>query len=221
MGILEQVTQLKNQGITDEQIITELQQQGISPREINDALSQSQVKNAVAGQDMEAPMPQYDQQSNPYTPQTQEYSEQQTYDQYAPQNYQPQQEAYYPQAGYDQSAQTTTDTDTIIEVANQVFIEKIKKIENKVNELNEFKTLTKSKVDNIDARLTKIETTISQLQSAIIQKVGAYGENLSNIKKEMNMMQDSFRKVTGSKAVKKHSAPKLKRKTTKRKTSKK
>ena len=47
MGTLEQVMQLKNQGMADAQIIGALQQQGISPKEINDAISQAQIKSAV------------------------------------------------------------------------------------------------------------------------------------------------------------------------------
>ncbi len=49
MGILDQVTQMRNQGKPDEEIVNNLQQQGISPREINDALSQAEIKNAVSG----------------------------------------------------------------------------------------------------------------------------------------------------------------------------
>ena len=45
MGVLEQITQMKNQGIPDQEIVSNLQEQGVSPREINDALSQSQIKN--------------------------------------------------------------------------------------------------------------------------------------------------------------------------------
>jgi len=44
MGILEQVTKMKEQGIPDNQIANKLQEQRVSPKEINDALNQSKIK---------------------------------------------------------------------------------------------------------------------------------------------------------------------------------
>ena len=47
MGTLEQVSEMKNQGMTETEIISRLRQEGVSPRQINDALAQLQIKNAV------------------------------------------------------------------------------------------------------------------------------------------------------------------------------
>ena len=47
MGVLEQVSQMKSQGIQEQEIISRLNQQKISPKEINDALNQSRIKDAV------------------------------------------------------------------------------------------------------------------------------------------------------------------------------
>ena len=54
MGVLEQVTTLKNQGFSEQEIVDNLQQQGISPKEITDAINQSQIKSAVS--DTEPPI---------------------------------------------------------------------------------------------------------------------------------------------------------------------
>ena len=51
MTVLEEVTKLKNQGMSEADIIHNLQQRGVSPREIDDSISQAQIKNAVAGED--------------------------------------------------------------------------------------------------------------------------------------------------------------------------
>ena len=48
MGILEQITQMKNQGMPDEEIASKLQEQRISPKEITDAMNQSKIKSAVS-----------------------------------------------------------------------------------------------------------------------------------------------------------------------------
>jgi hypothetical protein len=210
MSILEEITQMKKQGIGDKEIVGTLQQKGISPKEITDALSQSQIKSAVGGaqgtQEMEPsimeqnpPAPRQQAQEN-YAPQTQEISEQ---DMYAPQSEYAQQE-YYPEEGYEDYAQGGTDTDTMIEIAEQVFSEKMKKITKQLADINEFKTLAQVKIENAVARLKRIETIIDKLQISILEKVGSYGQNLSSIKKEMSMMQDSFGKVVNQAVRKDH-----------------
>src|SRR3989304_214793 len=56
MGVLEQVIQMREQGIPDQDIVSQLQEQGIHPRSISDALNQANIKSAVGGganEDME------------------------------------------------------------------------------------------------------------------------------------------------------------------------
>jgi hypothetical protein len=192
MGILEQIRQMQNQRIPDEEIVSKLREQGVSPREINDAINQSQIKKAVVD-DGEMNFPPQQTQEN-YIPQTQEIPE------YSPEGESTQQQEYIqPQEGYQQDQYGYSpggiDSDTIIELAEQVFFEKTKKIQKQVEDLNEFKTLSETKIENISDRLKRIETTIDKLQIAILEKIGSYGENINSIKKEMSMMQDSFGKV--------------------------
>ncbi len=217
MGVLEQITQMKNQGIPDQKIVSNLQEQGVSPKEINDALSQSQIKNAVSntrdieqmqpaitGQNPPTPNPQ--EQGN-YIPKTQEMPELPRTEQemYAPQPQQenPQQEEFYQQQDAYNYPAEGVGSDIIIEIAEQVFSEKIKKIQKQVEIINEFKTFAQTKIDNTAERLKRIEATIDKLQIAILEKIGSYGRNIESIKKEMGMMQDSFGKVVNQ-AVRGH-----------------
>ena len=134
MAVLEQVLNMKKQGIPDEQIISELKQRGISPKEINDALKQAQIKNAVTDYEDEmqpsmmsqgeVPSPNPNQQTQAYQPGSYEASQQAVPQQeYAPmpqqQEYQPQEQQYYaPSTTTEYSA--GMDTDTIIEIADQI-----------------------------------------------------------------------------------------------------
>jgi hypothetical protein len=194
--------QMRNQGIPDDQIVGTLQQQGISPGEINDAFSQAQIKNAVAGE--------YTGQGE-YAPQPQEtYAPAQ---QYAQQEYSPQENYGAQQGGYgDQYAQAGgISTDTTIEIAEQVFSEKIKKTEKQLREITEFKSLAQTKIDNFENRLKRIENTIDKLQITILEKIGSYGRDIETTRKEMSMMQDSFGKVINpliEKTSEKHEAHK-------------
>lgn len=225
MGILEQVTRMKNQGYRDDEIISELHQQGVPPKEINDALKQVQIKYAVSDvEDVEKMQPsiiragEEEDLSNPtsqistsYKSKTREMAEvpkedvyvPQPQDQYAPPQYaspqyppqQMSQEAYPSEVYSEYPAYGGFDTDTIIEISDQIFTEKIKKIQKQVESITEITTLLETKIDNISERLNRVETTIDKLQFAILEKVGSYGQNLESVKKEMSMMQDSFSKM--------------------------
>ena len=124
-----------------------------------------------------------------------EYSKEESQQQSQEQDYpQPSQESY---DNYDY-ASSSYNSDVMIEIAEQVFQEKTKKIQKQISEINEFKTLAETKIENISERLKRIETMIDKLQISILEKVGSYGNNLETTKKEMGMMQDSFRKVMNS-----------------------
>ena len=213
MGTLDQVTQMKNEGRTDQEISGALQQQGISPKEITDALSQAQIKNAVAG---ESPMPQemnYPDQAIPsqpqgqYTPSTQEIPEgsMQGMDQFQQGQggaYPPEQYSQDPYAGggYDQGypeqyAPAATDADTMMGIAEQVFSEKTKKMKKQIDEIAELKTLTQTKLDSIAERLKRLESMFDKLQINILEKVSDYGKGFEQTKKEVKMIQDSFGKM--------------------------
>lgn len=205
MGVLEQITQMKNQGMAEDQIIQELQEQGVSPQKINDALNQSQIKKAVSDYDnseeyspsadnpeIAPPIPQEESPSG-YYQQTKDISEQS----YAPfqedQNQYPQ-TGYENYAGYQEEAGGSY-SDTVIEISEQVFSEKIKKIQKQIDGLNEFKALAETKIKSSESSLKRIESILDKLQIAILERIGSYGKNLEGIKKEMSMMQDSFGKI--------------------------
>jgi len=110
----------------------------------------------------------------------------------------------------------------MIEIAEQVFAEKMRKIQRQLEDLNEFKTLTETKLNNATSRLKRIEQVMDKLQMAILEKVGSYGRGLDSIKKEMSMMQDSFSKTLPALVSKHphitHKKPEIKKPIVKKKT---
>ena len=247
MGTLDQVTQMKNQGVPENEIINKLKEQGVSPKAIGDAMDQSKIKNAVSRQvpdegmepslvgggaqpagnsaraqevrgvpNDEFYMPQSIPRYPTNQPRVQEYQEsaeqgynqesvnqpyQEQYQESYGGGYAPQEtysEEYYPQEGYGEdygADYSGGGTDTMIEIAEQVFAEKIRKMQKQLEDLNEFKTLAETKLTNATSRLKRIEETMDKLQMAILEKVGSYGQGLESIKKEMSMMQESFSKT--------------------------
>ena len=228
MGTLEDVTQLRQQGMTDEQIAGQLQQQGVPPKQIQDAIGQSNIKNAVTGSPetteggqmqpsitegaatQEQPAAQPAAAAAPaYASSTQEMGAQQT--QYG--------EEFYPQEGYyDDSGGGGYDSQTFVEIAEQAFAEKIKPTENKLSKLNEFMNLSKTQIDGMNERLQRMEKHFDKLQLEILEKIGSYGRNIAGIKDEMSMMQNSFSKVVKHKTATHHipKTPVKKRKTSKK-----
>lgn len=200
MGALEQIIQFRNQGIADEDIIKTLQNNGFSPKEINDSFNQAQIKNAVSAEaptnpENIPPSPEMEQQSN------------EAYSQMIPEE----QDMYYPQpqggGGGDYYSPGEFDTSTVIEISEQVFSEKIQTLQKKIDDVAEFKILAESKIHNLLERIKSVEKIIDTLQISILKKVGSYGGNLENIKNEMSMMQDSFRKMvshTSNRHAEKH-----------------
>ena len=53
MSLIEKITQMQKQGITNEEIIKTLQDEGVSPREISEAFEQIAVKSAVSSGELE------------------------------------------------------------------------------------------------------------------------------------------------------------------------
>jgi len=241
MGALDQVKQMKQMGLSEQEISNRLFEQGITPKAITDAFSQAKIKEAVEGENEmqendftpgegspesslgeiplgpETPSPF----SNPETYAPQEMPPAQYYPPQEP-SYPPLQEteAYYPQEGYGQESENYDKgfgTDTIIEIAEQVFEEKVKKLSLQISNFKEFSAIAETKFSNFENRLKKVESIIENLQIKILEKIGSYGQGLESIKKEMNMMQDSFSKTLPifakpymEKSVKETSKPKKK-----------
>jgi hypothetical protein len=211
MGILEDVASMSNQGVSEEGIVTNLREKGISPKEIKDALNQLKIKNAVSEYEsgneknlFKAPTEENTQKQESYPPQPQNYSssqqgyalqEQESYPQPG-QNYSSFQQEYAPQESYgNYPSSGGVDANTIIELSEQVFSEKIKVLQKDLDSFNEFKSLNQVRLENLNDRLKRIEVVFDKLQIAILEKIGSYGQNLEVIKKEMNMVQDSFSKI--------------------------
>ncbi len=192
MTALEQVTELKKQGMSDEEIASNLRQQGFSPKEITDAINQANIKTAVTGNEgnVAAQTPETPSESSAedtevvegsYAPATEEVAPSET-----PAEYSPEYQAQAP----------AIDTTTMIEIANQVFSEKSEKIQKQIDSLNEFKTLTETKVNSINERLKRIEKIIDTLQIKILEKVSLFGRSIESTKKEVSMLEDTLGKLT-------------------------
>lgn len=133
---------------------------------------------------------------------------------------QPQAQQQYAQPAYDQQQQAYADatspyggqyedpyqnqyqyaqgmsSDTMTEISEQVFTEKISSLKREVDKISELKTVVSSKVDYLDERLKRIEKIIDRLQLSVLQKVGEYVTNVEDLKKEVIETQKSFKSLS-------------------------
>jgi len=208
MALLEQIEKMKQSGQSENQIAQTLKEQGFPLIQVNEALSQSRIKSAVYGdsqsangEELQPSIMQSESDINfsspnqvPMSPVTQEVPNQQQ-EQYATDQgyYQDpnQQQGYEQQTYYSQAI----DVETVRDIARQESEEIIKKIRQDVEALNKLKTDMKFEIQNMDNRLSKVEAIIQELQTAIIRKMGEYGEAISGISQEVQATQSAFTKM--------------------------
>jgi len=222
MATLERVIQMKQQGMSDSEIVGSLRQEGVSPKEISEILSQSNIKLALnqenspgmGNQDnqMESSMQQSIMgSSNQMAPQIPvdeqgftDYSAnsspppQDTQAQELPGNPEQTYQEYYPeyqQQYQEYQPQQSLDIETVNDIAEQLIEEKTEKLDKQISGFTKFKEELQFDVEKMNERLTKIEVKFDELQMAIIKRIGEYGRDIGNISKEMHITQESFSKI--------------------------
>ena len=195
MELLDIIKEMQDQGISNQGIFENLQRQGYKPTQINDAINQLKITIQPMDTQNQNQQNAFNQQQNfnqqPNFNQEQQYTENQ-------QNYP--QEDYYtqtPQAysGEEYYQQPSFNTETITEITEQVISEKFREYNKRTGDIVSFKNTIQDKVDDINTRLKRIESTIDKLQQAIIQKIGEFGENTQIIKKDLESLHDTTSKL--------------------------
>lgn len=200
MPYLDEIKKMRAQGLSQQEIANYLQQSGLSQIEIDNLISQVQIKEAVTAPSLAPPTPSIQEIDIPQS-QQEEILPSQPMPQEYQQTIQPSQETYsqetYPQQSYDQQYQyPQLSTDTITEIAEQVVSEKLAKMHDMLEKTIDFKTTAESKLSHLSERLQRIEKIIDTLQLSILQKVGEYTTDVSDLKKELVETQKSFKAIS-------------------------
>jgi DNA-binding transcriptional MerR regulator len=195
MTALDKTIQLQQQGLTEQEIVNTLKEEGVSMKEINDALNQANIKSAVS---------QEPEQNNTAYPEPQQYSDEsypvpqatsqedpsaQEYQQY--QEYPAQQQAY---GGYYQD-QGADNTETITDIAEQVVSKKTNELVKKIDELNESKNLIQRDLEELKAKVKRIEDGLDSIQRAVIGKIGEFGESTRMVQKDLENIHGTMSKM--------------------------
>jgi hypothetical protein len=222
MGLIDDIGRMQGEGRSDVDIKAALRQRGASDSEIEGAMSQVMIKGAVnrdpgyPPQDYQAPQPgenyysmqpQESQFSSPgyegmqpsvMSPQ-EEYISSPAAAETAYQSPDPSYGAYssYPQY---QSYQESMSSDVITEIAEQVVTDKLSLMQDKVEEVADFRSVAEAKLKNVEERLERIESILDKLQLAILQRVSEYVDDVKGMRKELQETQKSFKAMASSKS---------------------
>jgi hypothetical protein len=203
MAVLDKVMKMKEKGMAEETIIKNLRQEGFPPKEIHEALSQSKIKEVLTKEKDNESVPQEDSETLPYyaeSPQNEQQSSEQepSYEYSTEEQITPPPQQYPPDQGYYQEYQPQqggSNIETINDIAEQIVEEKTSEIKKKIASIANFKESAASDIEKINQRLEKLENNFNNLQSAVLKKVGDYGDDIKNISKEMHATQESFSKI--------------------------
>jgi len=101
-----------------------------------------------------------------------------------------------------QPYQEAMSSDMITEISEQVVSEKLAVLHDQLEKAIDFRNTAETRIVNLDERMRRIEQILDRLQLSLLQKVGQYVNDVSDIKKEMRETQKSFKAlVPGVKKV--------------------
>jgi uncharacterized protein YeeX (DUF496 family) len=216
MSTLEEVKSLQSQGKQETEILQVLKGRGVPEKEITEAISQSKIKEAVSSDNGYSENSSSESQDPPTVVQEvqgmepsmmgaedidgvqEEYSTEepsqldQYQDQYAPQYDQGYQDYQAPPQGLS--------SDTITEIAEQVVSENLSSLRTQVKKSINSQNTIETKIEILDERLKRIEKIIDKLQLSILERVGDYVSDVSDLKKEIIETQKSFKALNPHKS---------------------
>lgn len=169
MVSVQHVLDLRQKGMTDNQIIQELQKQGMSTQQIFDSLSQADVAPSAWDADM-PPMPAADMPPEP---------------QFAPQYSNPQ---YAPQ-------QHGASEERLQEVAEAIISEKWDELLKEMQKVVGWKERMDGEVQSMKDSLTSLKEEFNQLRQGLLGRVTEADERMREVSSELKAVHNIFKDV--------------------------
>ena len=169
---IDQVTALKQRGMSNDQIIPELERQGYNSSQIFDALNQTNISGPALEQSPDINVPQ---QSFPQ-------------EQPLPPIQQPPEQPPQPQV----------DKEQIEEIAEAIIDEKWKEFEEDVKIIIDWKEKTEAKVNQIEQQIKDLTNGLDSLHKSLVGKISEYDRNITDVGVEIKAMEKVFQKVLPS-----------------------
>ncbi len=168
------VLNLKQQGLSNNQIIQELQKQGYNSQQIFDAINVTEPTNAPAG-----PI-----QGPPAEPAGA-----------PPQGMPPPIEAPEGMPTEEPSVDFDVNREKIEEMAEAIIDEKWEELVKSINKIIEWKEKMEATIHKIEQEIKDIKEHFNQIHDSIISKIHEYDKNILNVGTEVKAMEKVFEKV--------------------------
>jgi len=172
------VLKMREQGLSNNQIITSLQREGYQTTEIFDAMNQADL-----GGTNETPV-----ELNEETTQNEVYPEE-------PLGQPEQQQLYEQPTGYEATSYNNNEVTKIEELVEAVVEEKWVDLVKDVNKIIEWKSNVESDTASIRQEIEDLKSSFSELQKNILSKVDEYDRNVVKVSTNIKAMENVFQKA--------------------------
>ena len=165
---LDQITTLKQRGMSNDQIIPEMERQGYNSSQIFDALNQVNISGGNVGQDPTGvPQQGFPQEQPP-----------------------PQQVVEQPPL--------KVDKEQIEEIAEAIIDEKWKEFEDDIKIIIDWKDKTETRINRFEQQIKDLTNTLNGLHKNIMGKISEYDKSITDVGVEIKAMEKVFQKVLPS-----------------------
>jgi len=172
------VLKMREQGLSNNQIITSLQREGYQTTEVFDAMNQADL-----GGTNETPVG-----LNEETMQKEDYQEE-------PLGQPEQQQLYEQPTGYEAESYNDNEITKIEELVEAVVEEKWVDLVKDVNKVIEWKSNVESDTASIRQEIEDLKSSFSELQKNILTKVDEYDRNIVKVSTNIKAMENVFQKA--------------------------
>lgn len=176
------VIQMRQQGLSNNQVTQNLQSQGYTSSQIFDAMNQADVKGAVESAPVGAgPSPEAPPVGPPPTPGV------------VP-SY-PSQSPEVPAPSSPMQAAPGTELERIEEITEAIIDEKWDELMKSVDKIVAWKETTESRIIKIEQAIKDLKERFEELHKGILAKVGEYDKGIRDVGSEIKAMEGVFKKV--------------------------
>jgi hypothetical protein len=162
------VMNMKQQGMSNNQIIQELQRQGYNSQQIFDAITMSEPSNMPAG-----PIDNFPQQQ--------------------PEMMQQQEQPVMQQQSMSRFGDDSKEK--IEEMAEAIIDEKWEELVKSINKIIEWKGKVEGNINKLEQEIRDLKENFNQLHSSIVGKINEYDKNIVNVGTEVKAMSQVFEKI--------------------------
>lgn len=191
---VDQVLNLRQQGLSNNQIVQTLQRDGYDSGQIFDAMNQADMQGGAGG-----PI-QFGQTAQQSQPQQQDYAYNQGMGQESSFNQMPPPDAYSqdalpPTEGMPPLPGQNPEVARIEEIAEAIIDEKWEELIKSINKILEWKDSTEAKMSKLEQQFADLKESFNNLHTAVVGKIGEYDRNILNVGTEIKAMEKVFQKI--------------------------